>query len=487
VSLVRQSVRGAIWSVGAGFGSRALGLVGTLVVTRFVAPAEFGEVTVAAVLGMSANQLSTIGWGQYLVSRPDAPRSLTFHVTVFHVLLGLLALGVLLFAGESLGRWLEAPGMVRYLPGLALSVLLDRIAFVPERLLVRELRFGRLSATRSAGDLAHTAVSLTCAALGLGGMAIVLGNVTRSLLRVVVFVASAERRAWLSPCAIDGGHTRELLRFGLPMSLGALCEFATRRWDNLLVSRFFGPDITGAYNLAYNLADVPAIQVGEQIGDVLLPSFARMEPERRPDALVRSLGLLGLVVFPLAVGLGVVAETLVAAVFDARWRELGPMLVLLSGLSVARPVGWTIASYLQARHQPRRIMALEAGKLVLLIGCLSSFGRIGPLWACTAVGVAFAGHALASLVVVQRLDGVPLSRTVGSLLPALGACGVMAAAVLAGRGALGQGELGAVARLALEVLIGAVTYVLAAMVLAQRVTRELVAKLRLALGPPVAS
>src|SRR6185503_11117155 len=111
----------------------------------------------------------------------------------------------------------------------------------------------------------------------------------------------------------------------------------------------------GMYNLAYNLADVPAIQVGEQIGDVLLPSFARMDVARRPAALVRSMMLLSLVVFPLAVGLGAVAPTLVATIFDARWRPLAPMLVLLSALSVARPLGWAVASYLQAQQLPRRI------------------------------------------------------------------------------------------------------------------------------------
>lgn len=436
MSLVRDTVRGALWTISSGVGARAIGLVGTLVITRFVAPAEYGEVTVAAVLGMTANQFSTIGWGQYLVSRPDAPRSMAFHVTVFHIGLGVLALCALLLAGDLLSPLLEAPRAARFLPGVALSVLLDRIAFVPERLLARDLRFGRLSATRTAGDLTHTAVSITLAALGMGGASIVFGSVARSLVRLVVYTASVERSAWLSRTRIDAQHTRELLAFGVPMSLGALCEFATRRWDNLLVSRFFGPSVTGMYNLAYNLADVPAIQIGEQIGDVLLPSFARMDPAKRPEALLRALALLGLIVFPLAVGLGAVAPTLVATLFDERWHEMGAMLALLAALSVTRPVGWTIASYLQARQLPRRIFLLEALKLALLLGCLSSFGRHDARLACAAVGVAFGGHALASLWVVRLSDGIPLRRSLGSLLPAFAACLVMCAAVLLTRSAL---------------------------------------------------
>jgi lipopolysaccharide exporter len=488
VSLARDTVRGALWTISSGMGSRAIGLVGTLVITRFIAPAEYGEVTVAAVLGMSANQLSTVGWGQYLVSRPDAPRSMVFHVTVFHVCLGVLALGVLLLAGKQLAPFLDAPHMTRYLPGIALSVLLDRVAFVPERILARDLRFGRLGATRTAGDLTHTVVSLASAALGWGGAAIVLGNIMRSLVRLSVYVFSVSWRDWLSRCRFDVRQTRELLAFGVPMSLGALCEFATRRWDNLLISRFFGPGPAGMYNLAYNLADVPAIQIGEQIGDVLLPSFARMDAARRPEAFVRALSLLGLVVFPLAVGLGVVAPTLVATLFDARWADMGLMLALLSALSVARPVGWAVASYLQARQLPRSIFMLEAFKLLLLIGGMVTFGRRAPLLACAAVGIAFAAHALASLLLIRVVDGITLRRTLGGLAPAFAACLVMAAAVLLLQRALTNSQpLRPVIRLAIEVSVGGVAYVVAAALLARDVARELINKLRVALKPQAAS
>jgi lipopolysaccharide exporter len=482
VPLVRDTVRGALWTIASGMGSRAVGLVGTLVITRFIDPADYGEVTVAAVLVMTANQFSTIGFGQYLVAKPDAPRRIAFHATAYHFLLGALALAALLLCGNRLGPALDAPRMARFLPGLALSALLDRAAFVPERILVRDLRFAPVSVMRTAGDLAHSAVSVTLAALGWGAAAIVMGNVARSGIRLIVLVASVERRDWLEPCRLAWQETRELLAFGVPMALGAACGFAVRRWDNLLVSHYFGPGPTGMYNLAYNLADVPAIQVGEQIGDVLLPSFARLEVERRPAALVRSMALLALVVFPLAVGLGAVAPTLVAAIFDARWRPIGPMLVLLSALSVARPVGWTVASYLQARQLPRHIFWLEALKLFLLVASIVTFGRKSPLWTCAAVGLAFGLHALASLWVVRQQDQVSLRRSLGGMAPALLACLVMVAAVLGARALVAQlGPVRPVVALACEVVSGALAYAAAAFVFARGPSVDLVARLRDAL------
>jgi len=459
-------------------GARAVGLVSTLLLARFLSPREYGEVSVAAVLVMTATQLSTLGLGQYLIAEPTADRNTAFHVTVFHFFSGIVALALVVFGGGLLGGAVDAPHLTRFLPGLVAAALCDRVAYVPERLLVRDLRFGTLSGARSAAELAYSASSVLFAALGWGAMAVVAGNVARSALRGTLFLFAVKRRDWLEPGSLSRDKTRTLFAFGVPMALGASCQFASRRWDNLLVSHFFGPGPAGAYNLAYNLADVPAIQVGEQIGDVLLPSFARLEPSRRAPALLRSMALLGLVVFPLAVGLGAVAPTLVSVLFDQRWRSIGPMLVLLSALSVTRPVGWTVASYLQALQRPGLILWLELLKLVGLMGGIATFGRVSPLWTCGAVGFAFALHALASLVVVARVEALPLKASIGSLLPALGACVPMVAAVLALRAGLAAwGEPKPWVSLALQVIAGALAYAGGAWLVARRPTEDLLARL----------
>jgi PST family polysaccharide transporter len=202
-----------------------------------------------------------------------------------------------------------------------------------------------------------------------------------------------------------------------------------------------------------------------------------MDPAHRPDALVRSMTLLAIVVFPLAVGLGTVAPTLVATIFDARWRPVAPMLVLLSALSVARPVGWMVESYLQARQKPRLIFWLEGFKVIALVLFIVTFGRVGPLWTCVAVGVAFAAHALACLWVVREIDGVPLRRSLGGLLPALVACAPMVVAVLAARHLLARygGSTTGVA-LGVEVFAGASSYVVAALIVAHDATLDLWAR-----------
>jgi PST family polysaccharide transporter len=473
-SLVTRAVRGAAWTIGTGIASRGLGLVGTLAVTYFVARRELGEVADAAVAVVLANQFSTLGVGQYYVARPSAGRDVAWHGTVVHVALGILALTAVLAVSHPLATWMRAPDLSRYLPGLAFAALLDRVSYMPERVLARDMRFRVIGMCRTASELSYTATSVGLAALGWGGMCIVAANGVRSAVRLAAMAISVPRDQWLRPTTFSWPTVRAMLRFGLPMSVGTAAGFAARRVDNAIVSSLFGADVVGAYNLAYNVADVPATQVGEQIGDVLLPSFAHMSLADGKTALVRSTGLLALVTFPLAVGLGAVAPALVGALLKPEWRDVGPMLAMLSALSVLRPIGWTISAYLLARDRPCLDAALEVLKLAAVVAFLLTLGRLGPLSACAAVGFAFALHAVASLVVVQIVDGIALVDLCARCGAPLLACLPLVIAVLGTRFVLENAGVHSYPTiLAAQIAVGTVTYPAAALVLARPMALDL--------------
>src|SRR5687768_5902621 len=102
--------------------------------TRFLAPEIVGEVGVALVLVMTANQVAAFGLGQYVVNKPTVGRDVVFHATFYWLIFGAIALVGIVLLRHPLGPLFEAPGMVRYVPGLAMVIAIDRVAFMPERI-----------------------------------------------------------------------------------------------------------------------------------------------------------------------------------------------------------------------------------------------------------------------------------------------------------------------------------------------------------------
>jgi lipopolysaccharide exporter len=368
--------RGAAWTIASSVISRALGLIGTLILTRFVAREDYGEVSAAVMVVLTINQFTTLGVGIYVITAREITREEVFHATVIHVTLALIALLALLVIGKPLSPVFDTPHMYLYVPGLALAAFADRLTFMPERMLIRRLSFRSVGLYRSAGELVYTFASVAAAALGLGGMSIVIGNLARSLARGALFCGSVPLDEWLHWTRIRWAVIRRIANYGLTVLGAVFAAFAARRWDNLLIARFFGPATMADYNLAYNLADIPAVHIGEQLCDVMQASFAQMNTAERKRTLLRSLGVIALVTFPLAVGLGVVGPTLAAVLLNANWAAVGPMLLILSALSLARPLFGAISSLLLVEVGPRLLTTIEWLTLALLIGSLSTFGRL---------------------------------------------------------------------------------------------------------------
>lgn len=455
-SLTARTVRGVAWMLPMSLGSRVLGLVGTLLLTRWLLPAEYGEVTAAAIVTTTAFGVTTFGIGMHLMSNRDLGRAEIFHATCWFLTTGIVALAIVWGASGLLGGWLDAPHLARFMPLFVLSTLLDRLFFLPERMLLRQLRFRWLSLSRASGELTYTAASLVLAALGFGAMSIAWAYLARATVRFLSIVPAVHWREWLEPHPLRREVFRKIIRSGMSVSITSVAAFLLRRWDNLLVTALFGNATMGAYNYAYNLADTPAVAIGEQMSDVVSASFPHAEGAKRRAALVRACTMISLIMFPLAFGLGAVAQTVVEALFDPKWASVGPMLMILAVLSAPRPLAQIVGSYFYAGHRMRVVPAVEWASLIAMVAGIETIGRLGIDWTCGVVGVVFVLRTLALMWMADRLDGIPLRSFLLPLLRPAVVCVAMVVAIAAARPSLHG--LSPLLQLVIEVALGAAVY-----------------------------
>jgi lipopolysaccharide exporter len=324
------------------------------------------------------------------------------------------------------------------------------------------------------GEVAFTATALPLAALGWGGWSMVVANIVKSIVAVWILVRASGFKSWLTPTKVRLARIKDMLRFGMPLGVQGVAHMASRYWDNLAISYYFGPGSLGTYNMAYNLADIPAVQVGEQIALVLLPSMAELPRERRARALERSTALLSVVIFPLAIGLGLVSYPLIAWILpNNEWQEVAPLLAVLAALSVFRPITWVLSAYMEAEAKTGRLMFLELAKVGLLIAGIMLLAPFGLRVAAGAVGLAFGLSAIAGVAMVVRHGPSP-GRLASAFIRPLLACGVMAIAVwLTARGldAIGVEHPGLY--VFCEIIIGALSYIAAALVICRETSKDL--------------
>ncbi len=505
-NILTRAVQGAFWTILSGTGARIVGIVGTLAVTHYLSPEEYGEVSLAALLMFTATTMANAGVSQYIASKPDAERAAVFHATFYYLLLGIVALGLALAVGGPFAHIISAPGIGKYLPFLAAATLIDRIFVIQDRIQVRDMRFRSVGLNRAILRRAHlqreapcVLLAATCSGTMFGGAwALAWATMARSVVRLVGYSATTPWREWAEPHPITWARTKEFFSYGLPMSIATIANFGSQKFDNFVYSHHFGEAGAGKYNLAYNFADIPAALIAETVGDVLVPSFAHMETdERRKDAFLLALRTLVLLVTPMALGLSAVAPDLVALAFPPEYAAIAPTLRILVMFAIPRTIIWTSVSYLQVRKDPRIIMILETMRMIGIVVFMHLFTYVArrtlshddaTLVACGSVVLVFSLSSFSYLLVIRKLDGVPLHRQILPLIPPTLACVPMVLAVygaqrgmdhlaLFGSGhelaSFGQRVAAFGPRLLVEILVGAVAFVPSALLLAPTASRAL--------------
>jgi PST family polysaccharide transporter len=317
---------------------------------------------------------------------------------------------------------------------------------------------------------------------GWGGHSIVWANVVQAMVMSGIVISQVHWRAWLQPYKIRWARLKDQANFGVPLGLVASAHYASTTWDNLLYSRYFGAGQMGLYNLGYNLAAVPAAQIGDQVGSVLFPSMTNVDGDAKRRALVRSVGLMGLLVFPLGLGLFAVADTLIATLLTDEWQGVAPVLSALALITVVQPISWAAGPYLLAKGYNWALSAQEFIKLVVLFGGLMVFAPYGPVWACAGVGLSFVVQAAIYFGLLKR-DGVSAKGLWGAMVLPILPCIPMVAAVFAIR--YGLGVLGVdtnAVLLVCEVVGGALVFIPASFVLCPSIAQDFLGLIKSALG-----
>jgi len=474
MSIGRKAAHGVAWNMLLGVSSRVLQLIGTVILAHFMTPDEYGAVMFAAIVVLTASAVTSFSFGQYLIAKRGSPE-IAVQAAAIHVTMGIAATLIVWLLRDVIGDWFGVPAMGQYVLGYAVAFLiLDRVRYVPERITMRALRFRTLATINGLGDVAFTVAAVATAGR-LGAWAYMIGALAKSLVTSTLYCYVAPRAEWLVRLRLRLADAKDLFTYGLPIMVSVVTDNATRKWDNVIVSYLFGPGTMGAYNYAYSLAETPINNVAEHIGEVLMPSFSLMEPGQRERAAVRAASLMGLVVSPLGVGLGAVAPTLANAIFNKQWGPMvGPMLVILSVMTVFRPMPWSAIAYVQAVQRTRVVMWASFMRAVLVLALVAVGGLVaGPRGACVGAGVGYAAHSIWTILAVGRVTELPAAAYLAAVGRPLLPCVPMFFAVLGLAHVLDASGLPLVASLIVQIAVGAVVYIVGAFVLVRAGVDEL--------------
>lgn len=372
-SVSRQAARGVMWMTAQKWVARLGGLVTITILTRLLAPEDFGLIAIAWTIVTLTYVLADMGLATYIIQAEKVTRDNLSTAFWVSLIVGAALGGVIFAVAPLLASLLDVPTAVPILQSMSGLILVIAASAVPLALLRRRMAFRTLAVQEVAGALVAQVVAIVAAFAGLGVWALVLQMLVGQVLTSALQWISAR---WLPTRDFSRDEFRVMIRFGVQVVGNGLVSVFRGWGETAIIVAGLGIRELGYFSVAQRLVQAAADFSGSAIFPVSTVAFAKSNSslERLRTAHARAISVSQSVVTPLMIYIAVTASLLVPFLFGSEWTlsaEVAQPLALAAALSfgvnidhglhngVGRPGRWLGFSI--------AIMAVSVGLMVLAV------------------------------------------------------------------------------------------------------------------------
>ena len=306
------------WLGGVKFAGQAVSWIITLLVLRFLQPADYGLMASATVIIGFIALLSEVGFGPALIQAKEVDSAVISHVFGSLILIGVFSFAVLYSISPLVATFYKTPELETIIHVLSLQFLFLPFYTIPRALLERDMEFRSRSIVELVSNIIGGCLSLTLAYSGFGVWSLIFGSIAIILSKSVGFFIA---KPWLFMPRLNIMKIREFWKFGGLVTLNSAFWYFYTRADILIIGRVLGQETLGVYSLAVYVASMPVNKISPILNQLLLPFFSRLQEKLSEMAwyLVKISGVVSFVAVPLFVGLFAVADDFVRLCFGDTW------------------------------------------------------------------------------------------------------------------------------------------------------------------------
>lgn len=422
--LATQVVRGGLVVALTAYGLTLFGFISNLLLTRLLAPSDFGIFVLGSFFFSVLNVRPKLGVDQSFAQRPVTTGESSGTFAVLSVASGLASLLLALAAVPILLAFGYASPVIWVMLALAAVGVSDAMMGIAWVQMDKALLFSRVSLV-TAVTFPISYIPAFYLALHNGGYwSLVASNVTYAILLLVGLWWSFRRSL---PQVLSMRWTfsrplaREFLRFGAMVGLATVAATVVYQFDNFLVGTIVSTASLGFYDRAYRIAQWPTLLVTAILTRTAFYAYSHLQNDlaRLTRTVTMSLWLITTLALPVAIGIFVASDDLVLLLFGEKWLPSALFVRFLVTYSILRPLLEDANQLFIAVGHPRRTTTVTFGQAVALVVAATPLTLLyGAQGTAEGVGIAFVIGLILTYYFVRRT--VPdLSLSQAFIVPAI--------------------------------------------------------------------
>lgn len=327
-SLKAKAINSVFWSGIERFSVQGIQFIISLIIARILLPSDYGLIAMLGIFLAIAQSFVDSGFGSALIQKQN--RTQADYSTVFYFNIGtaLLAYILLWLASPAIATFYNEPQLDLITKIVGINVILNSFVIVQQAQLTIKLNFRLQALISLIAAIISGIIGIIMACTNYGVWALITQSLLNSGIKTVLLWLWTH---WSPSWCFSQTSFRELFGFGSKLLLSGLLHTVYTNLYTLIIGKRYSVTDLGYYSRAYAFPNVVSGNLVNIITRAIYPIQCSIQNdnERLKASFLTYIRMSCYIIFPLMVGMIVLAKPLVLVLLTEKWLFSAELLQIL--------------------------------------------------------------------------------------------------------------------------------------------------------------
>lgn len=365
-NLKSKTIHGIMWSAVDNFSKQGIQFIISIIIARILVPADYGLIGMLTIFFAVAQSIVDSGFGTALIQKKNPTQIDYSTVFYFNIFVGTILYSILFFCAPLIAGFYQQPQLLNLTRFLGLNIIINSFSLIQANIFIKQIDFKITTKIGILSVILSGTIGIYLAYKGFGVWSLAIQQIIWALLNsILLWILSRWRPAFMFSLT----SLKTMFRFGSRLLASGLLNVIFTNIYNLIIGKAFTANQLGFYTQAQKIQNMPSNLIGRTVNRVTFPVFATIQDDnsRLKQGYRKTIKLVVFIVFPIMIGLMVVAEPLVSILLTEKWLPSVIFLQLLCIVGLTYPLSSINLNILKVKGRSDTFFRLEVAKKILIV------------------------------------------------------------------------------------------------------------------------
>ncbi len=392
MTLAQKTISGVKWSGTSQILRQISQIITSIILARLLTPQDFGLLGIALVFTGLVAVFNDFGIGSAVVQKQNLEDKSISSIFWFSLLVGFFAVLIIIAAAPFIAIFFNQSALTPIISVMSLSFIFISLSTVQNSLLLKNLKFKRLTFLEVFSTIFSGLLGISLAFLGYGVWSLVWQSVALTLVYAILLWITND---WKPKLYFDWKDIKSIINFTGNLSGFNFLNYFSRNADKLLIGKFLGVTALGYYTVAYTIMLYPLSNISSVLSKVMFPALSQIQHDdvKFRSFYLKSTKYIAFITFPMMLGLFAIADELILTVYGEKWAPVIFLIKILSVIGLGQSIATTVGNIYLSKGRTDWMFRWSIFASIIAVGAIF----IGLRWGINGVAVSY---TIASLLLM---------------------------------------------------------------------------------------